>query len=104
MGIVLLTFSAFFTTLGNILLKSTNSKITFVTLWALMAFTANIVVYSFALKYMPVSAAYIITTAISFVLIALISWYMFKENMTVVQIIGCVVVFAGLMMIVIGKK
>jgi len=104
MGILLLVISAVCTAAGNIMLKSTNGKLTAVTLYALAAFTANIAVYNFALKYLPVATAYIITTAISFVFIAVLSWFMFKEQMSTIQIIGCAVVFAGLAMIVFGKR
>lgn len=104
MGIFLLVISVVCTIAGNILLKSTDGKITAVTLYALAAFTANIAVYSFALKYMPVSVAYIITTAISFVMIALLSWFMFKEQMSAIQIAGCVIVFVGLAFVVFGKR
>lgn len=104
MGIFLLVVSAICTTIGNILLKTTAGKLSVVTVYALAAFTANIAVYNFALKYLPVSVAYIITTAISFVFIAILSWFMFKEQMNVVQITGCLVVFVGLIMIIYGKK
>lgn len=59
----------------------------------------NFAAYTFALKKFPVSTAYPIMTSVSYVIVALGAMVWFSERLKTVQIVGMVLILAGVWMV-----
>lgn len=67
----------------------------------LVAFAVNIIFYWLALKVLPLSVAYPIAVAGSFVIISLWSVFALYEGVTLWQIVGYVLIFAGILLVLL---
>lgn len=63
-----------------------------------VSFTAGLYFWIQSLKVIPLSKAYP-TAAISYIIMALLSWYLFDEPVTLSRVIGMVIIIAGVAML-----
>ena len=68
----------------------------------MVLFGLNVVVYSLALRSLPISIAYPVFVSASTVLITAISYLIFKDSLSLIQIAGVFVIMGGISMLVYG--
>ena len=105
MGYVLLLVAVAVNALANVLLKTASGKglMSGITVLALGAFALNVLFYFFALRALPLSTAYPIKVAGTFVLVNGASVLLLRESVQPAQIAGYLLIVAGVAF-VLAKK
>jgi multidrug transporter EmrE-like cation transporter len=62
-------------------------------------FALGLAAYNYALIKMNLSVAYPINTSVGYIIVVLVSWLLFKENLSIIQISGLAVICAGVWMV-----
>jgi len=70
---------------------------------AIMAYVLGFIFLTLALKYLPVGIANAIWAGASTVLVALLGVYLFKEQLTIIQVISLILIVMGLVGLNIEK-
>lgn len=65
----------------------------------LVCFGIAFVLYAFSLTKLKLSVAYPIMTSAGFVIVSLFSHFLFKENLTVLKIVGMIVIAVGIWLV-----
>jgi len=103
--------AATFSCVGNLLLKygqavdSQNSFLKTFSPFFIIAsvfFLINMIFFSRSLTFLPVSVAYPILSSVSFSLLAVASFVIFGEKLTVIQYIGAVTILLGIVLLSSG--
>lgn len=71
------------------------------TILSILLFAANVVLYRKALSGLPISIAYPVMVSLGLVLVIILAHYIpaFKERITVMQIVGMVMIVAGVWLV-----
>lgn len=110
-----LVSAVLFNSLANILLKTQAQKgldMSSFNLWYLIthnylfitsviAFAVNLIFYLFALRHIPISVAYPIMIAFSFIIINGSAHVIFHEQIQLLQILGYLLILVGLSLVVV---
>lgn len=114
MGLILIVIAASLNACASILLKFgvihgidltfKNGIVSFILqhgyiLAGLFLFAMNVFVYVAALRVMPLSSAYPIMTALSFIIAGTASFFLLAENITVLKVVGYAVILIGILMV-----
>ena len=92
-------------TIGNLLLKKSNISetynflgfsINFFLFGGIMFYAFNVILFSLALKYYPVSIAYPILASLGFIFLMISSTLIFQEPITTNKIIGITLIISGI--------
>lgn len=95
-------------TFGNILIKlgsagASSNPLAIVsqpaTLAGLALLTGSFPFYSMVIQKLPLSLAFPLVTSTTFVLVVLISYFFLKEPLTIVNILGILLLIAGLFLV-----
>ena len=105
MGYVLLLIAVAVNALANVLLKTASGKglVSGITVLALGAFALNVLFYFFALRALPLSVAYPIMVAGTFILVNGASVLFLHENVQTAQIAGYLLIVAGVALVLVKK-
>ncbi len=74
------------------------------TLLGLIIFASNIIFYYLALKSLPLSIAYPIMVAASFIIVNLYSYLVIKETIVMTQLIGYLFIILGVILVLFFAK
>jgi multidrug transporter EmrE-like cation transporter len=105
-----LLLAAALSTAGNLSLKlSKTSSIDFLPIWvndlnplffsAVFFYMLNLLAFSKALETLPVNVGYPVLASLGFLMLAITSVFLLKENLSIVQICGMVMVSVGIFML-----
>lgn len=108
--LLLLMLAAFFSTLGNLILKiSKTINLNFLPDWivelrplffvAIAFYMLNLLIFSKALEYLPVNTSYPILASLGFVMLAVSSALFLNESMSMIQVAGLFVILVGIFML-----
>ncbi|RFA17996.1 DMT family transporter [Subtercola boreus] len=111
MGYIFLALAIASEVVATTFLKFTSGEgATFANRWwayiiVVVGYILSFVMLSFTLsRGVPLGIAYAIWAGAGVVLVTLISWLVFKEFLTVVQLIGIALVFGGVLLLELGGK
>jgi multidrug transporter EmrE-like cation transporter len=107
---ILLILAAFFSTVGNLILKiSKTAELDFLPYWlvelrplfflAVVCYMLNLLIFSRVLQYLPVNISYPILASLGFIMLAVSSTFFLNEEMSYIQIMGLVVILVGIFML-----
>ena len=99
--------AALFSTLGNLLLKSSREELTNLSsfsdqylnpffLGAIFFYVLNVFLFSKALDHLPVNIGYPVLAALGFTFLAVSSWIFLGEKLLPIQIIGIFIIVIGI--------
>ena len=66
----------------------------------LICFGLNVLIYTQALKKLPISIAYPIMVSIGYLIILVVSWFVFGERLTMTRYLGAALMLGGLWLLV----
>ncbi len=69
-------------------------------LLGISCFGLNLLAYTQALKKLPLSMAYPLMITVGYLLILIVSWFLFQERLTMVKYIGATMMLIGLWLLV----
>ncbi len=109
-ALTLIFFAGLISTFGNLLLKASRKNLTAESslieqymsplfLAALAFYALNLVLFSKALDFLPVSVGYPILAASGFIILAVMSWFILGERLSWIQIIGIAIIIMGIFML-----
>ncbi len=70
----------------------------------LLFFACNVIFYFLALRLLPLTTAYPVMIALSFMLIGALSYALFSEQVSALAAAGYVLIFIGILFVVYGAK
>lgn len=70
----------------------------------LALFALNVVFYIFALRALPLSVAYPVMIAVSFIIVGLVSSVLFSEDITFLKVGGYVLILFGIALVVMSTS
>lgn len=117
MNILLIVFYVFFAVIGSTLIKQgglnhtstllslpvVNVSITLTTIAGIIAYGVSFFLYIILLSKFDLSFISPLTVGIVYVLLMLTAVFFFGEQFTILKTIGCVLILAGILMIVASK-
>lgn len=71
---------------------------------ALFLFALNLIAYSLALGRLPLSVVYPVMTIASFIIVNTFSFFYFRENIAIPQIVGYVCILTGIFLVIFYAK
>jgi small multidrug resistance pump len=105
---ILLVFAAINSTIGNILIKKSQSGLThtgvldsFLNIWFLSGiffYVINLILFSRALNNLPISIAYPTLASLGFLFLSIAAHYFLDENLSSIQILGMTFSICGIFM------
>jgi small multidrug resistance pump len=66
----------------------------------LACFALNVLIYTQALKRLPISVAYPVMVSVGYLIILAVSWFLFQERLTAARYIGAGLMLGGLWLLV----
>jgi multidrug transporter EmrE-like cation transporter len=66
----------------------------------LACFALNVLIYTQALKRLPISVAYPVMVSLGYLIILVVSWFLFQERLSIARYVGAGLMLGGLWLLV----
>lgn len=105
---LLIFFAGLNSTFGNILLKKSQEKYSFIQslysfefILGCVFYLINVLLFAYALKYIEVTKAYPVLSAIAFFSLTILSYYSLGEKLALINYLGIAFILIGITLIII---
>ncbi len=105
---LLIFFAGLNSTFGNILLKKSQQKYSFLQsiysfefILGCIFYLINVLLFAYALKYIQVTKAYPVLSAIAFFSLTIVSYYTLGEKLSFLNYVGITFILIGIILIIL---
>ena len=103
---ILLLFAGFNSTLGNLLLKKSQTKYSFFQslfslefIFGCFFYLLNVLLFAYSLKYLDVTKAYPILSAFAFLSLSVIGYFFLVEKLNLINYFGIFLILLGIVLV-----